>query len=418
MGGNVQSLVEFGKNVRSVLRDVLVVFRQTYTLGLLSLALAIVIWFVVNDAQNPPKRGFFAGTIAVEAVNVPQGKAPLETAQVQVEISADTDVWNDLTTKDFKATVDLSGMTQTQANLPVHVAALRNDVDIIRTVPSSVDVTLEPITQELKPVKIDTVAVAPAGYDVTEEKVSPDTVLVSGPQSLVARTDAVWADLNLTGVQISMEKEIQLAARDKDGRAVDVNIEPDTAKVSVTVTRTEWTSTFPVNPSLSGNVASGYRVSGIEVDPPFVNVRGPVAVLQSITSVTTDTVPVDGAESDVQRSVQLRLPSGATVDSGTEVIVHVKVEPAQGQRNFQVAIQTSGLKQGLSASLGSDVVTVTLSGLLPDLDALGGDAITARIDLSGLSAGTYHLGPKIDVPTGTLLVRVSPPDIQVTVTSQ
>ena len=412
------SLGDLMKTALGVLHDAFDVFRHTFTLGLLSLGLAIVIWFVVSDAQNPPKRGFFSGMIPVEAVNVPQGKAPMEAAQVQIEISADSDIWNELLVSDFKATVDLSGMTQTQANLPVHVAAMRNDVDIIRAVPSSVDVALEPTTSESKPVKINTVAVAPVGYSVTEEKVNPETVQVSGAQSLVAQTDAVWVDLNLTGVQLSMERDYALVARDKDGRPVNVKIEPNTAKVSVTVVRTEWMETFPVNPSISGNVAAGYSVAGVEVDPSFVNVRGPADVLQSISVLTTDTIPVDGAESDVQRSVQLRLPPGASVDGGSEVVVHVRVEAAEGQRNFQVAVQLTGLKQGLNASLLTDNLNVTIAGALPALNALAGDAVTATIDASDLTPGTYQVTPKVNLPTNMRLIGVSPPEIQVTVTSQ
>lgn len=414
----MRSLTDLMKAALGIVRDAFDIVRHTMTLGLLSLALAVVIWFVVSDAQNPPKRGLFAGMIAVQAVNVPQGKAPVETAQVQVEITTDADVWDELSIRDFKATVDLSGMTQTQANLPVQAAALRNDVNIVRVVPSSVDVVLEPVTTERKPVKINTVAVAPAGFSVTDQKVSPETVQVSGPQSLVEQTDAVWVDLNLTGTQVSIERDFVLTARDKDGRPVDVHIEPNTAKVSVTIARTEWVLTFPVNPSISGNVAAGYRVAAVEADPPFVNVRGPVDVLQSISVLTTDTIPVDGAESDVQRSVQLRLPPGATVDGSTEVVVSVRVEPAQGQRNFQIAVQTTGLKQGVAVSLAPDSVTVTVAGPLPVLNALAGDAITTRVDVTDLTPGTHQLTPKIELPSDVQLVGIAPPDVQVTVSAQ
>ena len=417
MGGNVRSLTDLAGTVLGVARDTLDVVRHTLTLGLLSLALAVVIWFVVSDAENPPETRFFAGTIPVQAVNVPQGKAPTETAQVRVEITADGDIWDELSIDDFKATVDLSGMTQTLANLPVQVASSRSDVKIVRVVPSSIDVNLEPVTTLSRPVKMNTVAVAPAGFTVTDQKVSPETVEVSGPQSLVEQTDAVWVDLNLTGVKVSLERDFVLTARDKDGRPVDVRIQPNTAKVNVTIARTEWQLTFPVNPSISGNVAAGYRVAAVEADPPFLNVRGPVDVLQSISTLTTDTIPVDNAQSDVQRSVKLRLPAGATVDGSDEVVVNVRIEPAPGQRNFEIAVQTTGLKQGLVVSLSPNGVTVTLAGHLPILDSLAGDAIIARLDLSGLSSGTYSLSPKIEIPTNVLLVGAAPPDIQVTVSA-
>ncbi len=284
--------------------------------------------------------------------------------------------------------------------------------------PSSVDISLEPVTTASRPVKINTVAVAPAGFSVVDQTVSPQTVEVSGPQSLVDQTDAVWADLNLTGVQVSFDHDYVLTARDKDGRPVEVHVEPNTAKVSVSIVRTETQLTFPVNPSITGSVAAGYWAKAVEVDPPFVNVRGPVDVLQSISVLTTDTIPVDGAQSDVQRSVKLRLPEGATVDGSTEVVVRVRIEPALGQRNFEIAVQTSGLKSGLVAHMAVQNVTVTAAGQLPVLDALAADAIVARLDLANLDAGAYQLPPKIEVPANVQLIAVTPADIQVTVSAQ
>jgi YbbR domain-containing protein len=418
----VRSLIELGKAVLSGLRDALDLARQTATLGLLSLGLAIVVWFIVSDAENPPKTGSFTGMIPIQMVNVPSGKAPAslsETAQVTVKITADQDVWDELVIDDFKATVDLSGMTQAEASLPVLVTALRSDVKVVQVLsPSSVDVTLEPVTTATRPVKINTVAVAPSGFNVVDETVSPETVQVSGAQSLVEQTDAVWVDLNLTGTQVSFDRDFVLNPRDKGGLPVDVHIEPKTAKVSVNIVRTDWVLTFPVNPSITGSVAAGYWTKAVEVDPPFVNVRGPVDVLQSISVITTDTIPVDGAQSDVQRSVKLRLPEGATVDGSNEVVVRVRIEPASGERNFEVAVQTSGLKSGLVANLAAQNVTVTVAGQLPVLDALAADAIVARLDLSNVDAGAYQLAPKIEVPADIQVVGVSPSDIQVTVSRQ
>jgi YbbR domain-containing protein len=340
-------------------------------------------------------------------------------APVTVRITADEDVLKSLTISDFKATVDLSGVTQrTATGLSVHVDILRSSVSLVAVTPPTVDVTLEPVTTQTVPVKIKELATTPAGYSVSDEKVVPDTVQVSGGASLIEQVDTAWVDLNLSGVQMSMERELVLAARGKDGRPLDVNIEPSTAKVSVTVIRTEGAVTFPVNPSISGNVAPGYKVSAVQADPSFVVILGPVDVLQSIQTLTTDTIPVDGAQSDVQRSVKLRLPANARVFGSDEVVVRVVVVPATGQRNLQIAVQTKNLKEGLTSSLAPDTLTVTVSGALPILDALPGDAVTAKIDLSNMTPGTYRIAPTVDLPAGVQLVGVDPPDVSVTIAGQ
>jgi len=413
----VHSLADLSKGFFALVADAGDVVRQTYSLGLLSLGLAVVIWFVVTDAQTPTRTEVFSSSIPVQALNLPPGLATTGAiAPVNVRITADEDVLKSLTISDFKATVDLSGVTQRAATLSVHVDILRSDVKLVQVTPSTVDVTLEQVTTQTVPVKINTVATTPAGYSVSDEKVVPETVQVSGAASVMEQIDAAWVDLNLSGVQVSMERELVLSARGKDGRPLDVNIEPSTAKVSVTVVRTEGAVTFPVSPSISGNVAPGYKVSAVEADPSFVVLVGPVDVLQSIQTLTTDTIPVDGAQSDVQRSVKLSLPANARVYGSDEIVVRVRVVPATGQRNLQIAIQTKNLKEGLTASLSPDTLTATVSGALPVLDALPGDAVTAKIDLSNMAPGIYQLAPKVDVPAGVQLVGVDPPNVSVTIT--
>ncbi len=401
-------------------RDAVDTVRQTYTLGLLSIGLAVVIWFVVTDAQTPTRTEVFSSSIPVQAINLPQGLATTgEIAPVNVRISGDDEVLKSLTISDFKATVDLSGVTQRTAyGLPVRVDVLRSDVKLVEVTPSTVDVTLEPITTETVTVKINTVATAPAGYSVVDEKVEPQTVEVSGAASVMEQVDAAWVDLNLTGVQMSMDRELVLTARSKSGQSLDVNIQPNTVKVSVAIIRTEGAVTFPVDPSISGDVAPGYKVSAVQTDPSFVAVVGPVDVLQSIQTVTTDTIPVDGAQSDVQRSVKLRLPAGARVYGSDEVVVHVVVVPAVGQRNLQIAVQTKNLNAGLASNVSPDTLTVTVSGELPTLDALPGDAITAKVDLSNITPGTYQIAPKIDAPSGVQVIGIDPPQVAVTIAGQ
>jgi len=416
----VRSPTDFPRGFFALIADAMDVVRQTYSLGLLSLGLAVVIWFVVTDAQTPTRTEVFSSSIPVQALNLPQGLATTGAiAPVTVRITADEDVLKSLTISDFKATVDLSGVTQrTATGLSVHVDILRSSVSLVAVTPPTVDVTLEPVTTQTVPVKIKELATTPAGYSVSDEKVVPDTVQVSGGASLIEQVDTAWVDLNLSGVQMSMERELVLAARGKDGRPLDVNIEPSTAKVSVTVIRTEGAVTFPVNPSISGNVAPGYKVSAVQADPSFVVILGPVDVLQSIQTLTTDTIPVDGAQSDVQRSVKLRLPANARVFGSDEVVVRVVVVPATGQRNLQIAVQTKNLKEGLTSSLAPDTLTVTVSGALPILDALPGDAVTAKIDLSNMAPGIYQVAPNVGLPAGVQLLGVDPPDVSVTIAGQ
>lgn len=416
----MESLERLGRVVLTALREGFDVVWHTKSLGILSLGLAIAVWFFVVDVENETRTDFFPGVVKVEAVNVPQGLAvsSLSQPQVRVRISADKDIWNDISVSDFKATVDLSGMKQREASVSVRVAVDRGDVDIDEVDPPQVVVNLEPVITRVVPVKPRLVGAVALGYSLSESKVSPEEVEISGPASLVNLVDAVVADVNVTGMKVSLEQEFTLTARDIQGGDIDgVNLDQNTAKVSLTIVKQDFTLVYIVNPSVTGNVAPGYRVSAVEVDPAFVGISGPLEVLQSIDVLTTENIVVDGAQSDVVRSVRLRLPEGASVAGGGEVVVRVRVGPARGESVFTVAVKTSGANPNAVTTVLPPTVSVTVAGEIPSLDALAVDKITVTVNLSDLPSGTHSVAPAVDLPAGFQLVKVDPPEVVVTISS-
>jgi len=268
------------------------------------------------------------------------------------------------------------------------------------------------------PVSVKLVGAAPLGYNLSESKVSPESVGVSGPESLVNLVDAAVADVSLTGIQVSLEHTFTLTPRDVRGGDIEgVNLDPNTAKVSLTIVQQEYSLVYIVNPSVTGNVASGYNVTSIEADPAFVSISGPLEVLQSIGVLTTENVAVDGAQSDVVRSVRLRIPEGVRVSGSEEVVVAVRVSPAEGEGIFTVALRTVGLGPDLTATVVPPTLAVTLAGQMPLLQTLTADAIIATVDLSDLPVGTQRVSPTVQLPAGVELIGTDPVDVVVTISS-
>lgn len=391
--------------------------RQTISLGILSLALAITVWFFVIDVENEGRTDFFPAAIQVTAVNDPEGLAGLPVREtVRVRIRADEDVWDSLSVDDFEAIVDLASVTQREATVPVSVSVRRGDVAVVNVEPSRLTVRLDPRISRDVPVETKIVGVPPQGYRLDDEGVSPETVSVSGPETLVNLVDAAVADVNLTGVRVSLNQDLLLTARDEQGgEIVGVNVDPNTVEVDLTILKEEFTVTYIVNPSISGNVAPGYTVTDIEVEPAFIGVIGPLEVLQSIETVETENVAVDGAESDVVRSVKLRLPEGASTSTAEDVIVTVRIAPSRGEMTFSVPLQTTGAEEGAAVTLIPPVVSIAVSGEITYLETLSGDRFAAIIDVSGLPPGTHTLAPKLELPANVDLLKVDPAQVTVTI---
>jgi YbbR domain-containing protein len=413
---------------RSVLRATLYTLglaarslKDNWSLATLSLVLAVMLWVFVTDVQNPTRTDVFPAAIPIETVNVAQdlAVASLSESAVSVRISAPEDMWKDLTRDDFRASVDLSGVSQKQAEVTVRVDVTEaGSVEIVGVSPSRVTVSLETVTSKSVPVRVKLVGAPPLGFDPSPATASPEQVTVSGPESLVNLVQEAVADVNLTGVRVSLRQVFTVTARDSHGGDIDgVNLEPSTVQVDLPIVQQEFSSVYVVNPSFRGVPAEGFSVTDVKVNPSFVTVTAPIEVLQSISTLTTEAVDIDGATSEVIRIVGLQLPAGASVGGQESVTVQVKVSPVtstRGEVTFSLTPQVDGLAPELSASLSPKVVQLTVAASLPILDALSSGSLRVTLDVSGLEAGVHDVEVKAEVPPGVDVVTLDPPTVEVT----
>lgn len=395
--------------------------KKNWSLAALSLVLAVMLWVFVTDVENPTRTDVFPATIPIETVNVAQGLAvaSLSESAVSVRISAPEETWDDLTRDSFRASVDLSGVSQRQAEVVVRVeVAEAGGVQIVEVSPGRVTVSLETVTAKAVPVRVKLAGAPPLGYDPSPATASPEQVMVSGPESLVNLVEEAVADVNLTGVRVSLRQVFTVTARDSHGGDIDgVNLEPSTVQVDLPIVQQEFSSVYVVNPSFRGLPADGFGVTDVKVTPSFVTVTAPIEVLQSISTLATEEVDIDGASSDVIRIVGLRLPQGASVGGQESVTVQVNVTPVtstRGEVAFGLTPQVGGLAPELGASLSPEVVELRVAASLPILDALSSDSLRVTLDLSGLGAGVHDVEVQVQVPPGVEVVSLEPPTVEVT----
>ena len=123
---------------------------------------------------------------------------------------------------------------------------------------------------------------------------------------------------------------------------------------------------------------------------------------------------LDGATADVVRTVALRLPEGATVQQ-TAVTVRVTIVPAQATLPFTVAVTTTNVPTGLTATLAPATVQVILGGALPDLGRVTVEEISVTLDLQSLTEGEHDVPVRVQAPAGTRVVSFAPSTVHVTV---
>ncbi|MGH3579090.1 MAG: CdaR family protein, partial [Mycobacterium sp.] len=302
--------------------------------------------------------------------------------------------------------------------VPVHANVKRHGVRA-EVDPQTVFVTLQPEAQQTVPIRINQVDSLPVGFELAAPPAAdPAQAQVVGLKQNVDAVDAVYADLHLTGLSVSTTITVPLIARSSDGRTVSgPTVQPAAATIHVAIKRAVFSQDAYVGVQTHGKPAPGYQVVGVTSDPPSVTVQGTLDVLNSVTTIATDPVEVEGATQDVKRVVALRPPTGLTVVDATTVTATVSIGPARGPGSVLVAPRFVNAAPGMQVQTPNTSIVVSFTGPQPQILALKPGDISATVDLSGLAPGSYSLEPKIGLPAGLDKDSVTPPKVDVTLTA-
>ena len=374
-------------------------------LKLSSLVLAFAVWMAVVNISNPIIDD--SQLVGVEVRN----EDVLEAANLTYEILGKDAVTVSyqvrtrdrslVSASDFHAYVDLKDYNVTGA-IPITVEINKDKENLVK----SDAITAKPmviriITEELQRKKFDlqvrTTGTPEEGYALGMVSLSPDNVTVEGPESQIGQINHMGIEISVDNANGDLNSVASPIFYDANGNKL-----PDIGN-KVTVSRQEIeynvsmlkAKNLMVNFEISGQVAKGYRYTGVECSVKSVPVVGTKSVLASLStlSVASDKLNIDGATSDkvVQLDLSQYLPPRTSV-AGEEyknVTVKLKVEPLT-TRVFTLKLKdldTKGAEADYDYSFDKETSDVTIKGLKEDLDALTEENLNAVLDLSDQKAG-------------------------------
>ena len=388
----------------------------------LALLLAVVVWAVAVNEENPNEEKLFPTTVKVGPVNLPENLILVEQSitQTAVTIRAPRTVWDTLVAGQIHVTADLAGLPPGE-----HVIALRAQLDVpigqmTKLNPATIRVTLENRATRELPVSVEQVGEPARGYEAGHFDLSTLTAVVSGPASAVDRVSKLTATISLEGLKTDLQKDVALGLVDASGKPVaGVSLEPASVQVKVPITQKQGFRDVAVTIDRTGQVAAGYRITNITVAPPVITVSSsdPQRVEALPGFVKTQTLDLTGASDDIVVRLPLALPEGVSVEGEPSVQVQVNIAAIESSQTEQRQLEFQGLGPGLSATASPDTVVVLVSGPLPVLDRLKQEDVRVILDVTGLEPGTYSLTPEVSLlPEQLRAESVLPATIEVVIT--
>ncbi len=391
------------------------------SLGLLSVGIAVVLWVVVSNSENPTETRTVE--VRVEAENVPPNliASGIVPDKVRVVVTGPRNALEDLKQEEVLARVDLSdgarsGDGQQEFTVDARVRARVNHRSL-RGEPATetAAVTLERVERRDVKVQLRQVGVLPAGYELESVTVDQPQATVRGTRRNLNSIEAVYADAPLDGQTVSFSRPVPLDARDRDGRTIGgVTVEPATAVVAVKIKQNFYPKQVAVNVAYRGRPKTGYTVTSLRSEPEIVTIIGPLEQINSISGISTEMVDIDGAAGDVQRPARLQALAGISL-SQPIVLVTIGIRAERAPGSVAVVPRVIGLGPGLVAQLVTPVVAVNVIGPLGDIVVLRATDVVVTLDTTGLGAGNHRIEPRVALPPALQLDGVVPERVELTI---
>lgn len=300
---------------------------------------------------------------------------------------------------DHKLTLDLSGYSEGTHKVNIKYNNPINTLDY-KLDPSRVTIVIHPKVSESRTLTTDVLNQDKLNEKLTISSValSQSSVIIKSYKEKLSTVASVKAlvdanALNATGAGTYTLDNVKLVAYDENGTEItDIEIVPET--VTATVEVSSPSKVVPINVVPTGDVASGSAISSITPNVSTVTLYGDEASLKGIESIDVN-INVTGLSEDKTYQETIVKPNGVRSMSETAVTIKVVMEKETSTEFKDIPIQLEGLDttkyKALAADQDSTKVDVVVKGVKTLLNKLTANDITASVDLSDLTAGTWEV---------------------------
>ncbi len=304
---------------------------------ILSVLMAILLWVYVTNEQGPVKEQIVS--VPLKTIGLSDSySVGVVPANVTVRYQSSRGKLAGFTEGDFKASVDLSGVTEGEQNVPVNVTP-PGGVQITQISPARVNIYVDRVAERQIPVVAALKGTAAAGYVAMEPIVQPSSVTARGPKKVLESLNQFVVTVDISYATGLVENSLPLSSgSDK------IEVNPKAVKVTVPVTQLP-SKTVAVKPKLNGSPAEGYEVIGVTTRPETVIVTASSNILDGIDSLEAGPVDISGSAQGLEREARLVAPTGVNVIAPGAVTVVVSINPIKIQPGTPDNVKPPGQNQ-------------------------------------------------------------------------
>ena len=390
---------------------------------LLSLAIAVALWFMVINTENPLETRSYTASVQIqneeslfERGYVVVNEDEINSTRVMVRLRGQRLALDTLSQSNTKvqAIVDLSNVIYSYNGEPVSVpvnivipSVVNNSFEILSKSVQSVTVDIQPYINKDFTVKPVVNYSDESSGELINAVTSPSTITAYGAKSVINSIAEVRASVTPEVLENDMVMTAVPTAYDAEGNVVN-NVTFSSSELSVKISMDDMKS-VRIAVDTTGRPAEDYQVTGLYLSPETIDVAGSEEALSGISVIRLPDIDIAGMDSNIIKTFDIGdyLPDGVRIVGGTDTVTATVTLERNEEKNIVIpadSITDNGTTpEGHTAHIESEDIEITVSGPAGKLELV--DGVNAYVDLSGYEAGTYE-----DVP----VVIELPDDVSMT----
>ncbi|WAM33540.1 CdaR family protein [Caldicellulosiruptor morganii] len=393
---------------------------DTFWLRVLSVFIAIILWFYVNSIINPIKKRELIVPIRYNISTLSKGLVMTQSdaKEVRIVVSGTQDELGKVDEKNIQAVVDFSDVRQTgEIKLPVNINNPYHRINIESVYPKNVVVNIDNLVTIQKDVTVEINGNPKKGYIINSYQEEPNVISIKGAESDIKEISKCVAQLNLSLNDRSFKASVPVKVLDMKGKDITSLFDLSQKSIDVYVDILK-TKQVPLTVKFKGQLPPGKIISRIVLKPSTINVAGKEEDINSLNEIVVGTVDARMLENVSTFQFDFNLPKNIkALDNVKQVVITIYTDSIV-QKSITIPVEVKDLESKYLASLSPDRVTLTIKYYQSNQSSIDFSRFRAYVDVSNLTQGDYSLPVMLEKPDNIENVEVSPSYIKVTITEK
>lgn len=293
---------------------------KNWQLKIICFLLAIVLWFVIINEQNPLSEGSYTVPITVENLNSQYITSNVPKT-VYVRLSGPRNTIINVGPSDIKAYIDLSDVQEGTVDVPIHVE-IPSGTELKKQSMTSTKITVDVYTVKEFKLTPHIVGNLDEKDFISELKIVPEKVVVSGARRLIQEVSqaVIEVPVNQRNSDFALMAPIHLYS--EDGAPVEgLEMTPWQSNVKVSIGHDAMSKSVPLNVNITGQTAN----KTVTIQPTSIQIRGSADTLRSISSIDLPDINVENMKEEKSWKVIIPPVDGINMyPDEIEAVLHIR----------------------------------------------------------------------------------------------